>query len=110
MTRKIRLRFVPFLCFVLLMAAHIYAEEIIQVPITSTAPVIDGVLDDVTWKEAIKFENFKTIKPDYGKEPGQKEWFDRIFGGSTSATGTVSSTNVNTPVDNSDGQVILEIQ
>jgi hypothetical protein len=29
-------------------------------------------LNDAAWKEATKFENFKTIKPDYGKEPSQR--------------------------------------
>jgi hypothetical protein len=52
--------------------ANLYAEEITQVPKTTTPPVIDGILDDPTWNEAIKFEGFKTTKPDYGKEPSQK--------------------------------------
>ncbi len=70
MTRKTLL--VPALCVVLIMTAYIRAEEVIHIPPTKNRPVIDGILDDVTWKEATKFENFKTIKPDYGKEPGQK--------------------------------------
>ena len=65
-------RIVPVLCFVMLLAANIYSEEILPVPPTKTAPIIDGILDDVAWKEATQFEDFKTIKPDYGKEPSQK--------------------------------------
>ena len=70
MTRKIRL--VPVVWIVLLMIAPAYSEEVTHVPQTNTPPVIDGILDDDTWKEATKFENFKTIKPDYGKDPSQK--------------------------------------
>ena len=70
MTRTISL--VSVISFVLLMTVPIYAEDIIQVPLTNTPPVIDGILDDVTWDEATKFENFKTVKPDYGKEASQK--------------------------------------
>jgi hypothetical protein len=49
-----------------------HAGEPIQVARTKNPPVIDGILDDVAWEEAARFENFKTIKPDYGQEPGQK--------------------------------------
>lgn len=67
-----RIAFILILCFVVLTAIPIYAQETIHVPPTKTSPVIDGVLDDAAWNEATRFENFKTIKPDYGKEPGQK--------------------------------------
>jgi hypothetical protein len=36
------------------------------------APVIDGVLDDPAWASALKYDGFKTFKPDYGKEASQK--------------------------------------
>jgi hypothetical protein len=39
---------------------------------TATPPVIDGVLDDAAWTTALKYEGFKTFKPDYGKEASQK--------------------------------------
>lgn len=57
---------------VLLSSAALYAEEIPLIPKTATPPVIDGKLDDAAWKNALKFEDFKTIQPDYGKTPSQK--------------------------------------
>ncbi len=36
------------------------------------APVIDGVLDDPAWASALKYDAFKTFKPDFGKEASQK--------------------------------------
>jgi hypothetical protein len=38
----------------------------------ATPPVIDGVLDDAAWAAGLKFDAFKTLKPDYGKEASQK--------------------------------------
>jgi len=35
-------------------------------------PVVDGVLDDAAWASGLKFEGFKTFKPDYGKDASQK--------------------------------------
>lgn len=35
-------------------------------------PVIDGVLDDPAWTAGLKFDGFKTLKPDYGKDASQK--------------------------------------
>jgi hypothetical protein len=37
-----------------------------------TPPVIDGVLDDPAWAAGLKFDGFKTFKPDYGKDASQK--------------------------------------
>ena len=37
-----------------------------------TPPVIDGKLDDPIWAKAIRFENWKTFKPDMDKDPSQK--------------------------------------
>ena len=39
---------------------------------TAAPPVIDGVLDDPAWAAALKYEGFKTFKPDYGKDGSQK--------------------------------------
>lgn len=58
--------------FVTLLISHAYTAEVINVTHTNTPPVIDGFLDEATWDAAAKFDNFKTIKPDYGKEPSQK--------------------------------------
>ncbi|MCU0244195.1 MAG: carbohydrate binding family 9 domain-containing protein, partial [Acidobacteria bacterium] len=38
----------------------------------AAAPVIDGVLDDAAWAAGLKFDGFKTFKPDYGKDASQK--------------------------------------
>jgi len=35
-------------------------------------PVIDGVLDDEAWTTGLKFDGFKTFKPDFGKEASQR--------------------------------------
>ena len=35
-------------------------------------PVIDGVLDDPAWASGLKFDAFKTFKPDYGKDASQR--------------------------------------
>ena len=55
-----------------LLISQVYATEVINVTHTNTPPVIDGSLDETTWDKAVRFDNFKTIKPDYGKEPSQK--------------------------------------
>ena len=49
------------------------AEE--TVPVLNKAavpPVIDGVLDDAAWSASLKYDGFKTFKPDYGKDASQK--------------------------------------
>ncbi len=38
----------------------------------ATPPVIDGVLDDPAWAAGLKFDGFKTFKPDYGKDASQR--------------------------------------
>ncbi len=38
----------------------------------AAAPVIDGVLDDAAWASGLKFDGFKTFKPDYGRDASQK--------------------------------------
>ncbi|MCX6570597.1 MAG: DUF5916 domain-containing protein [Candidatus Aminicenantes bacterium] len=46
-----------------------------EVPVLTKAtvpPVIDGVLDDAVWSTALRFDGFKTFKPDYGKDGSQK--------------------------------------
>lgn len=54
-------------------AAAARADE--NVPALTKAavpPVIDGVLDDAAWSTALRFDGFKTFKPDYGKDGSQK--------------------------------------
>ncbi len=44
----------------------------LEVPKVMNPPVIDGKLDDSIWDTALKLTDFKTFKPDYGKEPSQR--------------------------------------
>lgn len=44
----------------------------LEVPRTVAPPTIDGRLDDPAWAEALKLVDFKTFKPDFGKEPSQR--------------------------------------
>jgi len=42
---------------------------------TETPPAIDAVLDDPVWSDptaTLKFDGFKTFKPDFGKDPSQR--------------------------------------
>ena len=64
-----------FLAVLLLLAGlapDLFALEPVVASKASSAPVIDGRLDEAVWGEALKFTDFKTFKPDFGKEPGQK--------------------------------------
>ncbi len=63
---------ISILFMAVFLASHVYADELITVHPTKTPPVIDGILGDAAWEAAAQFENFKTIKPDYGKEGSQK--------------------------------------
>jgi len=56
----------------LLFVLPLLALEPIRVPRAATPPVIDGKLDDPVWATALKLTDFKTFKPDFGKEPSQK--------------------------------------
>ncbi len=38
----------------------------------ATPPVVDGVLDDAAWAAGLKYDGFKTFKPDYGKDASQR--------------------------------------
>ena len=50
----------------------LFASEPVVASKASSAPVIDGRVDEAVWGEALKFTDFKTIKPDFGREPSQK--------------------------------------
>jgi len=69
---KQKITTVTVLLTVLFMVTAAFSEDVIMVHPTKTSPVIDGILDEPAWNEAARFEDFKTIKPDYGKEPSQK--------------------------------------
>lgn len=57
---------------VLFASVSLYGEDTLTVPKTENPPVIDGEINETEWVDALKFDNFKTISPDYGKEPSQK--------------------------------------
>lgn len=42
------------------------------VPFIETPPLMDGQLNEGIWSKALKFDDFKTFKPDFGKEGSQK--------------------------------------
>jgi len=46
--------------------------EPIPIPKVNSAPEIDGKLDETIWKTAFKMTDFKTFKPDFGKDPQEK--------------------------------------
>lgn len=46
--------------------------ETITIVRADVPPVIDGKLDDPIWAKALKFDNWKTFKPDIDKDPSQK--------------------------------------
>jgi hypothetical protein len=48
------------------------AGDVVKLPALESPPVIDGVLDDPAWEQALSFTDFKTIKPDVGQSPSQK--------------------------------------
>jgi hypothetical protein len=48
------------------------ASEAIEIPSIDTPPVIDGKLDDPVWSSAVRFEAFKSFKPDYGKAASEE--------------------------------------
>ncbi len=52
-------------------AAFDPSSPLVLVP-AAAAPVIDGKLDDAIWSGALKFDAFKTFKPDSGKDPSQR--------------------------------------
>jgi hypothetical protein len=45
------------------------AAEPVVAPRASAPPAIDGRLDEPVWETGLKFTDFKTIKPDFGKDP-----------------------------------------
>jgi hypothetical protein len=52
-------------------AARTGLEQVVLVR-AAAAPVIDGKLDDPIWSRAVKFDSWKTFKPDIDKDPSQK--------------------------------------
>lgn len=48
------------------------AAEVVDIPQVDTPPAIDGKMDEAIWTTAAKFEDFKTLRPDYGKAPADR--------------------------------------
>jgi hypothetical protein len=48
------------------------ASEAVALTRAETAPKIDGVLDDAVWQSVKPWDEFKTIKPGYGKPVSEK--------------------------------------
>ncbi len=52
--------------------ASLFALNTLDLQKTPKPPVIDGILEPGEWDGAYAMTDFKTFKPDYGKEPSQK--------------------------------------
>jgi hypothetical protein len=52
--------------------ASLFALNTLDLQKTQKSPVIDGILEPGEWNGAYAMTDFKTFKPDYGKEPSQK--------------------------------------
>lgn len=53
-------------------SVKIYAVESLVPKKTMTPPVIDGILDEAIWKDAVEVTNFKTYIPDFGRDASEK--------------------------------------
>lgn len=73
---KMKILILPILVIMLFLIPFILqAQEkppLLKPHKTDTPPVIDGVLDDPVWQQAITITGFKTWSPDYGKAMGDK--------------------------------------
>jgi hypothetical protein len=69
--KKIYLAFIFFLFFVASLSAQ-DSTKISHALRVSQPPKIDGVLDDISWKEAIPVSDFVMSRPDEGGKPTQK--------------------------------------
>ena len=51
---------------------YAYPENTLRSGLTSTPPVIDGLLNDQVWTQAPSETGFKTWRPDFGKDMQEK--------------------------------------
>lgn len=65
---KISLSKLLIVVILIVSSAQIFAGESLVPQKTGTPPIIDGILDDPIWKDAVSVTNFKTYIPDFGKE------------------------------------------
>lgn len=59
-------------CAVTADAPQISTPEIVYVPCTDVAPVIDGVIDDAVWERAAVIDHFRQVNPVEGGVPSQR--------------------------------------
>ncbi|MFH1195157.1 MAG: DUF5916 domain-containing protein [bacterium] len=57
---------------IILASGKMFAGESLQPKKTDAPPVIDGILNDPIWKDAISVTNFKTYIPDFEKNASEK--------------------------------------
>ena len=50
----------------------VYANEKVDLTPTNIPPVLDGVLDDEAWKNALTYTDFKTWMPDFSQDMPEK--------------------------------------
>lgn len=61
------------LAYILVLSNFLSAQNAPLIPVkTDQEIVIDGILDDKAWEEALSVTGFKTFTPDYGKDMEQK--------------------------------------
>ncbi len=71
------MRKILFLAIIILISGNLLGagnsgDPKIQPVRTDTPPIIDGKLDDAAWSQSIEVSEFKTFRPDYGKDLGKK--------------------------------------
>lgn len=70
-------------CFNLLCITYTNAQDKINIPKIDKAIVIDGILNDIEWDNAIEFNDFKQLEPDLGEvateQTSAKTLYDERF-------------------------------
>ncbi|MGD2085137.1 MAG: DUF5916 domain-containing protein [Candidatus Aminicenantes bacterium] len=71
MKRYVR-AFIVFLLVLFTCGLAANEDGFTEIPLTDSPPHIDGKMDETVWATAVRFQGFKTLKPDYGKPPSEK--------------------------------------
>ena len=66
-----KMLFILWVLFILLSELSGAAPETPRLPVVSSPPVIDGVLDESAWQGAVLFSDFRTMKPEPGLAPSE---------------------------------------
>ncbi|HQH46443.1 MAG TPA: hypothetical protein PLQ86_10780, partial [Candidatus Aminicenantes bacterium] len=72
MNTRLRIIFAMVALTAVFFPASLFALTPLELATTAKPPVIDAKLDPGEWDGAYAMTEFKTIQPDYGKEPSQK--------------------------------------